>query len=127
MTNLLFVYGTLLRRSSHAMARFLAERALYVGEAKIMGRLYNLGRFPGLTVGEPGDFVYGDLYNLGESAAQTIADLDRYEGDESTPDALFYRELAEVICTDGTAVQAWVWWFRGAVKPEQRIASGRYL
>jgi len=127
MTELLFVYGTLLRRSPHPMARVLAERAEFVGEGKICGRLYNLGRFPGLVAGGPGEWVHGDLYDLGDGAAATLAELDRYEGDESTPDALFCRELADVICGDEKAAQAWVWWFRGVVKPEQRIASGRYL
>lgn len=124
---LLFVYGTLLRRSSHPMARFLAECAVFLGEVKIAGRLYNLGRFPGLTAGEPGDWTYGDLYDLGERASTTLTELDRYEGDESTPEALFHRKLAEVICADETKIQAWVWWFRGAVRPEQRLLSGRYL
>lgn len=127
MSQLLFVYGTLLRRSPHPMARFLAERAVFVGEAKVAGQLYNLGRFPGLVHGEPGDWVFGDLYDLGDQANRTLADLDHYENDESTPAALFERQLADVSVADGTMQSAWVWWFRGEVKPEQRIASGRYL
>ncbi len=127
MSQLLFVYGTLLRRSPHPMARFLNERATYLGAAKIAGRLYNLGRFPGLVQGEPGDWVFGDLYDLGDEAARTLADLDRYENEESTPEALFERQLAEVIVADGATQSAWVWWFRGKVDPQQRIPSGRYL
>lgn len=124
---ILFVYGTLLRRSAHPMARLLSERGAFLGEARIRGKLYNLGRFPGLTPAVTEDWVFGDLYDLGEQAAHTLAELDRYEGDESTPDALFERQMAEVAGAEGRAVQAWVYWFQGAVKEETRIISGRYL
>ena len=68
MTNYLFVYGTLRRRSRHPMARRLAELAQFVGPAKIAGRLYDLGRYPGLQeVQSPDDWVQGDVYDLGEA------------------------------------------------------------
>lgn len=124
----LFVYGTLLRRSAHPQARFLAERATYLGEVKIPGRLYKLGRFPGMI--EPShtdDWVYGDLYDLGADAAATLTVLDQYEQDESSPDALFQRRLSDVTLADGSQRSAWVYWFRGAVKPDHYIESGRYL
>jgi len=126
-TTLLFVYGTLLRRSPHPMARFLAERGAFAGEAKIRGRLYNLGRFPGLTPSNADEWVHGDLYDLSGHIEQLFADLDRYEGDESTPDALFERQLAEVTDANGTTAPAWVYWFRGTVDETSRIVSGRYL
>ena len=127
-TRYLFVYGTLMRRSPHPMARFLAERAACTGEAKIAGELYNLGRYPGLIeTGDPSAWVFGDLYDLGEKADETIAELDRYENAESPQPAYFDRQLADVIRDDGTQTPAWVYWFRGDVRPEQRIVSGRYL
>ena len=125
--SLLFVYGTLLRRSAHPMAAFLALRGTFLGEAKIRGRLYNLGRFPGLVTNGQKDWVYGDLFDLGEHFDSILAELDRYEDAESTADALFERRLADVIGADGEAVQAWVYWFRGEVREEARIAAGRYL
>jgi gamma-glutamylcyclotransferase (GGCT)/AIG2-like uncharacterized protein YtfP len=125
---LLFVYGTLLQRSPHPMARYLSERGTLLGEAKIVGQLYNLGRYPGLIETEDGiDWVFGDLYDLGERAAETIAELDRYENAESPQPAFFDRQLADVVMADGTRRQAWVYWFRGAVNPAHRIQSGRYI
>ncbi|MCI0684835.1 MAG: gamma-glutamylcyclotransferase [Gemmataceae bacterium] len=125
---LLFVYGTLLKRSPHPMARYLAERGAWLGAARITGRLYNLGRYPGLI--EPAnhdDWVHGDLYDLGDRAAATIAELDQYENAESPRPAYFERQLAEVVDADGTRRQAWVYWFRGDVHAAERIPSGRYL
>ena len=126
MTAHLFVYGTLLRRSRHPMAQFLAERARHVGTAKVRGRLYNLGRYPGML--EPGsddDWVHGDLYDLGEGTA-TLAELDAYELAESPLPAHFDRQLADVNVEDGKSISAWVWWYRGPVSENQRVASGRY-
>lgn len=120
----LFVYGTLLRRSRHPMARFLAERARYVGAAKVHGRLYDLGRYPGMLEGDA-DWVHGDLYDLGEGTT-TLAELDAYELAESPLPARFERDAAEVTLADGTRVNAWVWWFRGDVEETQRLQSGRY-
>jgi gamma-glutamylcyclotransferase (GGCT)/AIG2-like uncharacterized protein YtfP len=122
----LFVYGTLLRRSRHSMARFLAERARYVGAAKVSGRLYDLGRYPGmLEPASDADWVHGDLYDLGEGTT-TLAELDAYELAESPLPARFERDMAPATLADGTRVDAWVWWYRGAVDESQRIVSGRY-
>ena len=52
---LLFVYGMLRRGSGHAMADFLAERSRFVGQARVRGRLYDLGRFPGMLAAEADD------------------------------------------------------------------------
>jgi gamma-glutamylcyclotransferase (GGCT)/AIG2-like uncharacterized protein YtfP len=126
MTTHLFVYGTLLRRSRHPMSRFLAERARYVGAAKVRGRLYDLGRYPGML--EPAtdaDWVHGDLVDLGEGTT-TLAELDAYELAESPLPAYFDRQLAAATLANATSVPAWVWWYRGEVSESQRIASGRY-
>jgi gamma-glutamylcyclotransferase (GGCT)/AIG2-like uncharacterized protein YtfP len=126
MTTHLFVYGTLVRRSRHPMARVLAERARHAGTAKVSGRLYDLGRYPGMLPAQGGDdWVHGDLYDLGEGTT-TLADLDAYELEESPLPAYFERQLDEAILADGTRVAAWVYWYRGDVAEVQRIVSGRY-
>ena len=127
MTTHLFVYGTLLRRSRHPMARVLAERARHVGTATVPGRLYDLGRYPGMLEPQTDtDWAYGDLYELGERAMTTLAELDAYELAESPLPAYFERQSAEAIRADGTRVSAWVYWYRGEVTANQRIASGSY-
>jgi gamma-glutamylcyclotransferase (GGCT)/AIG2-like uncharacterized protein YtfP len=126
MTTYLFVYGTLLRRSRHPMARLLAERARYAGAARMRGRLYDLGRYPGML--EPAgdaDWVHGDLYDLGEGTT-TLAELDAYEQAESPLPAYFERQIGEAARPDGTRVPVWIYWYRGEVAETQRIVSGRY-
>ena len=72
----LFVYGTLLRDIGHPMAEFLARQARFVGDAKMPGRLYDLGPYPGMREPENvDDWVHGELYEL-RNAAVTLEDDD---------------------------------------------------
>src|SRR6266436_5947534 len=97
MLNYLYVYGTLKRLSRHPMARRLAQSARHVGAARIAGRLYNLGRFPGLKESRsPADWVQGDVYDLGDNAEHTLREMDAYENAESPPPTPYERELATV-------------------------------
>jgi gamma-glutamylcyclotransferase (GGCT)/AIG2-like uncharacterized protein YtfP len=127
MAKYLFVYGTLRRRSRHPMARRLAEAARHVGAARIAGRLYDLGRFPGLKEPRsPDDWVQGDVYDLGENAEPTLREMDAYENAESPPPTPYERELANVLLEDGRLLTVYVYWYRGEVREEQFITSGSY-
>jgi gamma-glutamylcyclotransferase (GGCT)/AIG2-like uncharacterized protein YtfP len=127
MSNYLFVYGTLRRRSRHPMARRLAGSARYVGAAKITGRLYDLGRFPGLKEPRsPHDWVHGEVYDVGDNSDITLQEMDAYENAESPPPTPYERQLASVLLADGRTMTAWVYWYRGDVREEQFIASGSY-
>jgi gamma-glutamylcyclotransferase (GGCT)/AIG2-like uncharacterized protein YtfP len=127
MSNYLFVYGTLRRRSRHPMAQRLAGSARHVGAAKIAGRLYDLGRFPGLKEpSSPHDWVHGDVYDLGDNSDITLQEMDAYENAESPPPTPYQRQLASVLLADGHTITAWVYWYRGDVRQEQFIASGSY-
>ncbi len=127
MSNYLFVYGTLRRRSRHPMARRLAQAAHHVGVARIAGRLYDLGRFPGLKGPHaPDDWVQGDVYDLGENAGPTLREMDAYENSESPPPTPYERERAAVMFEDGRALSVWVYLYRGDVREEQFLASGCY-
>lgn len=120
----LFVYGTLKRRSRHPMARRLARIARYAGPGRIAGRLYNLGRFPGLKPPRsPDDWVEGDLYELGDDADAILREMDAYENAESPPPAPYDR-TREPIRTDSVERLAWVYWYRGEVDEAHYIASG---
>ena len=127
MSTYLFVYGTLRRRSRHPMARRLAGSARHVGAAKIAGRLYDLGRFPGLKEPRsPHDWVHGEVYDLGDDSDITLQEMDAYENAESPPPTPYERQLASVLLADGRTMTVWVYWYCGGVREEQFIASGSY-
>jgi len=116
----LFVYGTLRRGGPmHALIEPGAHR---VGPARMRGRLYDLGAFPGLAEGRRGDQVQGELYALAGDTAALLDALDRYEG------RAFRRVVREALPVDGGApVPAWVYLYAGSVRGRRRIASGDYL
>lgn len=123
----LFVYGTLKRRSKHPMARRLAQSARWVGAARLAGRLYNLGHFPGMKQFQHAeDWVHGDVYDLGAGAEPTLIEMDTYENAESPPPAPYVRELATATLEDGSALEVWVYWYRGEVREVNYIPSGSY-
>jgi gamma-glutamylcyclotransferase (GGCT)/AIG2-like uncharacterized protein YtfP len=129
MNSYLFVYGTLLSGAGHPMGARLRRQARLVGVATIPGRLYSLGRYPGLveTAGVQ-ERVHGELYALDNPAA-ALSWLDAYEG--IVPGAHDRNEYvrAERLArlTSGEEVAAWVYLYRKDVRRLQPIPDGRWL
>jgi gamma-glutamylcyclotransferase (GGCT)/AIG2-like uncharacterized protein YtfP len=123
----LFVYGTLRRRSSHCMARVLQTRAIFIDSARMPGRLFDLGRYPGMVEADGAEeWVMGDLYELPPDT-DLLRDLDRYEGADGTQSALFDRQPGEALLPNGRLVDAWWYRYRGSRFDAQRIVSGDYF
>jgi gamma-glutamylcyclotransferase (GGCT)/AIG2-like uncharacterized protein YtfP len=114
----LFVYGTLRRGSNNKFARMLASRTPVVGSARLQGRLYDFGPYPGaIATDQPDQWIYGEVYRLEDS--QLLASLDEYEGSE------FERASAPVRMEDGT-IDCWIYWYVGHATGSL-IASGDWL
>uniref|UniRef100_UPI0038F6F948 gamma-glutamylcyclotransferase family protein n=1 Tax=Streptomyces galilaeus TaxID=33899 RepID=UPI0038F6F948 len=65
ISDLLFVYGTLMRGFDHPMAKLLAGNAEFLGPAQCRGRLYLVKHYPGLVASDgPADIVHGELFRL---------------------------------------------------------------
>jgi gamma-glutamylcyclotransferase (GGCT)/AIG2-like uncharacterized protein YtfP len=119
--NHLFVYGTLRSRFQNRYARMLAEEGRLLGGAQVLGRLYDLGRYPGMEQSSaPEERVAGELYELRDGAL-TLGALDEYEGAE------FTRVTATVHLESGEQMAAWVYVYNRPVAGERRILSGDYL
>jgi gamma-glutamylcyclotransferase (GGCT)/AIG2-like uncharacterized protein YtfP len=108
--DLLFVYGTLRRRSAHPMARWLRLNSDFLDEAQVAGELVDLGGYPGLIATKhPKKTVPGDLFRLHNPVA-AFKRLDRYEGCAPgfrTPTE-YVRQLAEV-SVQGVLKLAWLY------------------
>lgn len=103
------------------MARWLEARAELHGKAFMRGRLFHLGRFPGMRPARAAeDRVRGEVYRLLD-AATALAYLDAYEG----PD--FERILGEAELGAGEIVCCWAYLYRPQPLESQRIASGDFL
>jgi gamma-glutamylcyclotransferase (GGCT)/AIG2-like uncharacterized protein YtfP len=129
ISDLLFVYGTLMRGFDHPMAKLLSGSADFIGEAKCQGRLYRIKHYPGLVLSDdPADTVFGEVYRLRANEA-LLREFDMYEAcGEGFPEPTEYvRKMLKVTLEDGTVSEAWTYLYNWPVTRLPRIVSGRFL
>ena len=133
MNTRLFVYGTLLSTGGHPMGTRLRREAWLLGEASMPGRLYSLGRYPGLveapdiqSLGQ--NLVHGELYAL-DTPAVTLKWLDAYEGIiPHKPDQSPYARVERPVrLPSGETLSAWVYLYLKSVKARPVVPGGRWL
>ena len=74
MAQLLFVYGTLRLGGSNDIRRYGSGSRL-VGPARVRGRLYDLGDYPGLVLGGPA-WVMGELHWVSPAIEPALDELE---------------------------------------------------
>jgi len=129
MSEYLFVYGTLLSRYGHPLHRLLAEQADYIGRARMTGRLYDLGEYPGMVITlNTGARVWGELYRLRDPCS-ILASLDLYEAcpASNTRSGEYRRRHAIARLTRGGSLRSWVYDYQGPIRGRILIRSGDYL
>jgi gamma-glutamylcyclotransferase (GGCT)/AIG2-like uncharacterized protein YtfP len=97
--DLVFVYGTLRRGGVRAMPEIFPG-SKFVGDAKVSGRLYDLGAYPGLLLDESGSPVAGEVYEVDE---ETLSKLDEIEASSH-----YVRKRVEVSVVDDR-MTCWVY------------------
>jgi gamma-glutamylcyclotransferase (GGCT)/AIG2-like uncharacterized protein YtfP len=86
------------------------------------GRLYDLGRYPGVFRDSVRERVHGELYGLpGAVSREVLGALDDYEGAE------FSRRRVFATLSDGSRRRAWAYVLRRRPsKATRALATGRY-
>jgi gamma-glutamylcyclotransferase (GGCT)/AIG2-like uncharacterized protein YtfP len=129
-SDLLFVYGTLMRGFEHPMARLLSANADFLGAARCRGRLYLVKHYPGLVLSDDAeDVVHGEVYRL-RAPDELLREFDMYEacGEGFVQPTEYLRQLLLVTLGDGAAsTPAWTYVYNWPVDQLPRIASGRFL
>ena len=115
MVELVFVYGSLMRKVPSAASKWLYQHAAFITEDTVLGRLYDLGQYPGLVLDqESGKLICGEVHQLYQPASG-IPFLDQYEGlDMDVP------EYERLLCTTSGGHQCWIYQYlnRTASSPE---------
>ncbi len=127
-SDLLFVYGTLMRGHDHPMARLLFAHADFVAEATCRGRLYLIKHYPGLLLSDDAaDIVRGEMFRLRQPDA-LLRELDIYEacGDGFAAPTEYLRQTLPVASDDGAVHEAWTYVYNWPVTALSRIASGKF-
>jgi gamma-glutamylcyclotransferase (GGCT)/AIG2-like uncharacterized protein YtfP len=128
-SDLLFVYGTLMRGYAHPMARLLSANAEFLGEASCRGRLYKVKHYPGLVLSDDAaDVAYGELYRLC-AVGDLLREFDMYEacGEGFPQPTQYLRQMLSVTLSDGSGREAWTYIYNWPVAGLTWIESGRFL
>ena len=125
-----FVYGSLRSGFHHPAYEYISRYFTLEAEAKVKGRLYDMGEYPAAVATDDPVFIIGELYRINhhDEFAWAIAQLDDYEGINTEPGetAFYKRELVTVYLT-GKITPAWIYWFNGDVNGKPLIESGDVL
>lgn len=128
-SDLLFVYGTLMRGFDHPMAQLLSRSADFLGEACCRGRLYLVKHYPGLVLSDdPEDTVFGEMYRL-RQPRELLREFDMYEacGDGFEEPTEYVRRTLPVMLAGSSVPEVWTYVYNWPVDGLPRIASGRFL
>ena len=125
--NQLFVYGSLRSGFKSPLYEYISRFFTFVGEARIRGKLFDMGSYPAGVSTRDNTFITGELYQLNRESdfSWVIGQLDDYEGVNVEPDEmqLFRREITEIFLNGGIT-HAWIYWYNGDVSGKALIASG---
>ena len=126
----LFVYGSLRSGFHHSAYEYISKYFTLISEAKVKGKMYDLGSYPAAVPTTDESFITGELYDLINPAdfAWAIEQLDDYEGlnPEEGEEQLFKRELTNVFY-NGQQTVSWIYWYNGIIEDHPLIISGDIL
>ena len=128
-TTSLFVYGTLRRGSSVAMAERLRRESIFVGEAEVAGRLFDIGSYPGMVVTANGSRVRGEIYRVeADRWPEFVKVLDDYEncGEDDPQPAEYHRQVVEAQLDGGEQMLVWAYLFNRPTAGFREISSGEW-
>ena len=129
----LCAYGTLMTAATGAMGTAqrarLNREAASLGPATTEGRLFDLGRYPGLVLpGTPATVVHGEMFALTDPG-RSLRWLDAYEGivPGKPGSGEYVRMERPVDLADGRRLTAFVYVYQRDVSNARLVPDGRWL
>jgi gamma-glutamylcyclotransferase (GGCT)/AIG2-like uncharacterized protein YtfP len=123
----LFVYGSLRSGFRSPAYEYISRFFNFIGEAKVQGKLFDMGSYPGAVPADDDSFIIGEIYVIKDDSdfSWAIGQLDDYEGVnvESDEMQLYRRELTDVFINN-EVTPAWIYWYSGNVSGRPEIVSG---
>lgn len=123
----LFVYGSLRSGFRSPVYEYISRFFKYIGEAKVKGKLYDMGSYPAGVPTEEDSFIIGELYQAKNEHefSWAIGQLDDYEGVSVEADEIqLYRREVTAVHINGQTTKAWIYWYNGDVSSRPVIVSG---
>ena len=124
------MYGSLRSGFNSDAYQYISRYFSFVANAKVKGKLYDLGEYPAALPTDENVFIVGELYWLKneEEYNWAIEQLDDYEGLNVEPGEkpLYRREIATIFA-DGKTAEAWIYWYNNDIEGMPLIESGDVL
>lgn len=126
VTDLLFVYGTLMQGFQNGFARHLHANATLVGPASFQGYLYRITYFPGaiFDADAPGR-VHGEVWQL-HNPGDILQKLDHYEGVLPDGSGLYVRREVVAQLTNGSELLVDTFLYNRPLDKAKLVESGRF-
>lgn len=124
MTDLLFVYGTLMQQAANPFSEHLRQHSRYIGRGSFPGQLYLVSWYPG-AVSDPAALtnVCGEVFQLLQPDL-TLPLLDEYE-DTAGDTGEFVRKPVTVSVV-GQQKRCWVYLYNFSVEKLVHIPTGDF-
>ncbi len=125
-TEYLFVYGLLRKGFGTDMSRFLEKNATWLGLGYVHGRLFDLGKYPGLVIDKKSEGrVKGDVYLVRDPNVLKILDDFEGIGPGYTYPYEYSRVKGQIFLYD-KSVDGWLYEYAHELGAQREIASGDY-
>jgi gamma-glutamylcyclotransferase (GGCT)/AIG2-like uncharacterized protein YtfP len=127
MSRCIFVYGTLMLSAGRDVGRRLASEAEYLGHGSVAGRLYDMGKWPGLVASRwQDDRVHGEVWRMHQPEA-SLPWLDEYEGIKpNVKNPEYARIVASAKLTGGSAAPVWLYTYLWPLSTGRLLPEGRW-
>lgn len=123
--NHLFVYGLLMEGFEYEVNRLIRENCTLIGSATVIGRLYEVGGYPGLILDSSGYQIKGSLLRIDSNHQFLMEKLDEFEAVHGLESDEYVRVQIEVDF-DNSPQQAWVYQYRLPVGGQEEILCGDF-
>lgn len=127
----LFVYGSLRSGFHHPAYAYISRYFTLLSDARVKGKLYDMGEFPAAVPTDEDYYIVGELYQISrpDEWPWAIAQLDDYEGlhTENNEPALYKREQVTTYLKNRQTSTTWIYWYNGRITDEKLISSGDVL
>jgi len=121
MSNVVFVYGTLLREIGRAS---VLDDSTFLGLAVITASLYDLGYYPGIKDGK--GTVVGELYEVSPETLQHLDSIEGYHARDEESSLYVRREVSARRLGDGSTCTAHAYYYNNDVDESTCIVHGDY-
>lgn len=129
MSEVLFLYGTLLPDEAPKEIASIVKRFRRLGSAQVRGRLYDFGEFPGAVLDSSSrTVVHGELVALPPDG-RILDLLDQYEEfDPMDPKkSLFIRKKAKIRMANGSSREGWIYVYNRHPGKAKLVRGGDYV